>query len=328
MEDNSFTFNSKMKLLKKLAILAMVLIVLDFALGFLLKQFYFSQQTGNEFKTRHVIENVTDSVLIFGSSRAYRHYRPAAFQQKLDMPCFNVGRFGQSIFYHLILQEMLFEKYRPNLVVLDIDPNELFENQSHYDRLSCLLPYFKSNGIVKDHLVELRGKKEYAKNLSRIYPYNSTFIYSLRSKFIDDDPYYSLMKGFKPYNSTLSKEDYAKKLRATFKFDNLMDCKLDENKVAALTSFLRNSKKKKVSVVAVISPMLYKISNEKSFDKIKSICEEEEVTLINFYGDKNYSDYSKFYDLNHLSEEGAKEFSDFLASAMKRLKQDGMDRMK
>ncbi len=328
MADNSSTSSSKLTLLIKVAVVALIVVLGDFIISKGLEKVYFNQESGHEFKTRNAIEHVTDSILIFGSSRAYRHYRSSTFGQKLNTSCFNLGRMGQSLFYHLALQELIFERHSPRLIVLDVDPNELFANQTHYDRLSCLLPFYDSQTIVQGHLEHLRGQKERIKNLSSTYPYNSTIIASLRTKFVDDDPDYKIMKGYKPYKSTLSRDDYAEKLQATFKFDNLMDQEIDENKVEYLQRFIRNAKAKKIPVVVVVSPMLYKISNHKSLELIESVCKEEETYFINFYGDKKFSDYSLFYDLNHLSSDGADEFSQFMASALKRLHQDGLERMR
>ena len=316
MEDNSFTSSSKIRLLKKLLLLLVIVVAADFFIGFGLKKLFFSQTGGADFKTHYAIEHVNSELVIFGSSRAYRHYNPLIIQEKTGLNTFNVGRFGQSIFYNVAILRLMLKRHQPKVILLDIDPNELLYNETHYVRTSCLLPYYRNHQEIREIINDVRGKNEMVKNLSSIYPYNSTAIFSIRNIYTDDDPDFLVNKGFKPYQKVLDQESYETQLSSTMKFDRLSKMQIDPKKVEYLEQFIQEARNQGIIVYVGISPMLYQIPNENSYAKIQETCAQLNVPLLDYYKASAFNGYGNYYDLNHLSKESANRFSHLVADEL------------
>src|SRR5689334_10740304 len=160
-------------LLKKVLIVILTVIVLDFVIGTVLDTFYFRQTSGEGYHTTYSMDKTNAGLLIFGSSTAIHNYVPEVFNKKLNISTYNVGRDGISIFYDYAVLKATLKRYSPRAIILNFDPQEFKEDQESYDRLSCLLPYYKKHPEIRS-IVELKSPWEKFKLLSHIYPYNSS----------------------------------------------------------------------------------------------------------------------------------------------------------
>jgi hypothetical protein len=166
----------KSHLLFKLAVALVFLICLDFLFGSTIKNFYFRQTSGPEFVTTYSIEKTKADFLILGSSRADHHYHPGVIEDKLKISCHNAGRDGFDIFYHYAILKASLSRYKPEIVILDLNTEDFRKLKDSYDRLSALLPYYKDHPEIRE-IVDLKSRIERIKMLSRIYPFNSTLSY-------------------------------------------------------------------------------------------------------------------------------------------------------
>jgi hypothetical protein len=129
------------KFLTRLLFFLLILFLVDFALGSFLQIIYYNQTKGQFAQTTTSIDKTNQDILIFGSSRAVRHYSPEILTKKLKMSCYNVGRDAQMIPYDAAIQEAVFARYKPKMIILDVNSWELSPNDSKYEKLSILLPY-------------------------------------------------------------------------------------------------------------------------------------------------------------------------------------------
>src|ERR1700750_706899 len=134
--------SDKITILKKISLFIVLMVVLDWSIGYLLKKEYYSQKSGWDFRTTYVIDSVKSDVLILGSSRALHHYDPNIIQDSLHMTAYNGGRDGCEMFYDYGVLTSALKRYHPKLVVLDMRPSEFEKDQDGYDRLNMLLPYY------------------------------------------------------------------------------------------------------------------------------------------------------------------------------------------
>jgi len=84
--------------LKTLLLIVFVFLI-DCTIGTTLQYFYFKQESGFLYRTTYAIEKTKADVLIFGSSRASRHYNPNIFTNRIHLSCYNVGHDGNFILY-------------------------------------------------------------------------------------------------------------------------------------------------------------------------------------------------------------------------------------
>ena len=129
----------------KLIILFLFLFVSDFLIGNLLSYYYFNQKRGADYLTTYSIDSTKADVLIFGSSRASHHYRPPIFENHLNLTCYNVGRDGSFLFYQYAVLKAVIKRYSPKIIILDFNDGEFSKDESNYDRISALLPYYKTH---------------------------------------------------------------------------------------------------------------------------------------------------------------------------------------
>ena len=159
----------------KLLILAGIVFLLDFSIGNLLRHFYFKQQSGLQYRTTYAFEKTSEDILIFGSSRATHHYIPPLFEKELGQSCYNAGKDGEAIFYHYSVLKSVLKRYTPKMIILDFHNSDLQKDSRGYDRLSVLLPYYKTHPEVRP-VAELKGPFEKWKLCSAIYPFNSSIL--------------------------------------------------------------------------------------------------------------------------------------------------------
>lgn len=278
----------------------LIVITLDFSIGKGLEYFYFKQSSGFQYRTTYSIENADDEVLVFGSSRANHHYKPSVIEEELGVSCYNTGRDGNFIFYQTAVLKSVLERYKPKLILYDFT-GDFSNNQEDYDRLSSLLPYYKNHSEIRD-IVNLRSNFEPFKNLSKIYPYNSTLGNIVKGNLLSKDIDESINKGYVPlygkWEGTL-KENVSNK-----PYD------IDPNKIKIFTEFLDLCKQNNIPVVVLVSPIFYKYERNFSIELCEKICSEAKVPFFDFTRDKYYlSAPYLFDDPDHLNDEGAKVYS-------------------
>ena len=284
-----------------MAFLVLVYIA-DFTIGYMLKHYYFKQDSGFQYRTTYAIEETKAEVLIFGSSRAKNHYHPNIIEERLKMTYYNVGRDGNHIFYNYALLKLILKRYSPKIVFLDLVKGEFKETSESYEKISALLPYYDSYPEIRS-IIELRGKYERIKLLSKIYPYNSS-IFSIAIGNTDfNKKRYIDMQGFVPWR---------KKIQCPPKTDTIYaEYKIDSVKVNLFESFIKDCNSQGVKLYIVVSPY-YLISDitDSSIEKGIAIAEKYGVEFLNYSQDTNFKLHCEFFaDITHLNEDGAKLFT-------------------
>ncbi len=298
--------------LKRFLLFILVLIVTDQIIGFCLRQLYFSQHKGQFAQTTYAIDSANQDILIFGSSRAVRHYSTSILSNTYGKSCYNVGRDGQQIPYYVAVQDVIFGRKKPSMVILDINTWEFSINPSRYEKLSILLPYcHKHPELVK--YVELDNPFERYKLLSAIYPYNSSLFIAANNK-IFENKIPSDDKGYDPIIRKMNQAGitYTKKIIAQAKIDNeKKQPKIDSLSYSLYRQFLQKCVDAHIATYVVISPTIVPETPNERKDKLLSITKEfPAVTFLDFSSSPNYNDhFEKFADIFHLNKEGSEEFT-------------------
>ncbi|MDF4201838.1 hypothetical protein PXD56_02655 [Maribacter sp. SA7] len=285
-----------------------IVFVLDFAVGESLEYFYFKQTSGFQYRTTYSMEKTNEDILVFGSSRANHHYKPSVFKKKLNSSFYNTGRDGNFIFYQTAVLKSILKRYKPKLILYDFT-GEFNINQTDYDRLSSLLPYYKNHSEIRN-IVNLRSQYEPVKNFSRIYPYNSTIgniaigninINGLRTK--DKNGYVPLYGEWKE----------PLKMRDIIKFE-----KTDKNKINVFKDFLSLCKENGIAVMVIVSPVYYTYDKDYSLELCEEICNEYKIPFFNFTKNQDFLESPYLFDdVSHLNDKGATLFSEKVADLVR-----------
>jgi hypothetical protein len=286
----------------RFVVLLITVFLLDIIIGSVLKKFYFQQKSGLDYRTTYSIEKATADVLIFGSSTANHDYIPEIFEKALNMPAYNVGRDGTSVFYDFSMLESILKRYSPKMIILDFDKQEFSKDQQSYDRLSSLLPYYKDHPEI-DKIVDLKSPFEKYKLLSKIYPYNSLIFTIAAGNAEFNKEREKDINGYVPLNDVW---DFPIKDGSTF-----INYETDSNKVRAYESFIKDCIKAKVVLYIVCSPVFVKpnyINNSAILGK--EIADKYNVKFFDYSKDSSLLNRPElFFDLAHLNDNGAKVYS-------------------
>jgi len=297
---------------KSLLIFIVMMVVIDFIIGFSLEKLYFSLKKGQFAQTTFSIDSTNQEVIIFGSSRALHHYSSPIMIDKLGGSLYNAGRDGQFIPYYCALQDAILKRKKPELIILDVNVWEIAPNDEKYEKLSMLLPYINNHPELTKYIREI-SEWENVKLFSKTYPYNSTVFVSLHDylfadKLPQDD------NGYFPLDRTMSKKDFdtyrAKKIVYDEKREK-MKVPFDVKAIKYYEYFLNQVDSLQIPTYVVISPTLLKEPATKEKLLIESIAKRYKyVRFLDYSGDQKYNNhFDKFADEFHLNTKGSTEFS-------------------
>ncbi len=296
----------------KCGIFFVIVFCLDFTIGNTLRYFYFKQQSGLEYRTTYSIEKTMAAVVVFGSSKANHHYQPNIFTRELNLSFYNAGRDGNFIFYHYAVLEGILKRYSPKIIILDFTRSEFSRDQNNYDRISALLPYYRTHKEMRN-IIELKDPFEKIKLVSSIYPFNSLFLTIAagnaqfnKTRMFDNKGYIPLMNEWLRSVATDTSS-------ATYTIDSVT--------MNVYKSFIADCLRSKVSLYVICSPYFIKYAHtDSSIQLAQQIAKENGVPFLDYSENSTFIDNSKlFADPSHLNDNGAKIFSYMLADSIRKI---------
>jgi hypothetical protein len=336
------------KFFRNAALLLACVIVLDQVGGWVLKKMYFSARTGPFAETTHVFTEVETEGMILGSSRGRRNYNPNLLADSLGITVYNAGHDGQTIFYEQAIVRMNLTRHSPKLVILDLNPEEMYYRDVHYDRLNVLAPYYadfpevrsiyrlkgvrdrrgdghdfwlkpakEGKNLWENFWFHLHGFEEYVlpfnsetiKMWSAIYPYNSSLLDILSGIFKNRKS----ESGFKPLKGVITDEKAEELIQANAALRTAPGKKLDQNKLNGLEEIITSLNEAGCKVVVCMSPALAPFGMEPSYAAVEALCKKHGVPFKDYSQDPSYNRLNYFFD-NHMNKDGANLFSSHLAS--------------
>lgn len=308
--------------IRKALVFMLIIIAIDFGFGHLARYAYFNQSSGKNFRVTYTMEELNDDVVIFGSSHAANHYVPEVMEEVMVMSCYNAGVQGQRIIFHSTVESIMLKRYKPKLIVLNIDPYWLFENPESYDALSDLNPYYYKYPDEIAPILQLKSDYEKYKLWSKLYQYNSTIAHIAKYWISEQKDY----RGYMPLQGQLSPDAVNINSKETKKeSEQLPKEKIDANFILAVESFITNAQEAGVKLIFVTSPHVnqFDYSDNKSFNKLKEIAAENNVPILDYYVNDQFTGRYKLYkDHSHLNMDGAKYFSRIVAEDLMKLMND------
>lgn len=303
-------------LLFKVSIFLLTVFAGDIFFGSMLKKYYKSQECGEGHLTTFAIENANPQTLILGSSRAVNIFDPCVFKYELNTKTFNAGRVGQSIFYHYGVFTSMLKRHKPEIVILSFDRRDFSVDESDYDRLSELLPFYESHQELKP-IFNLRGPFENLKTLSAIYPYNSLLLPIIRGHICSHHEVH--FNGYKPLDKTTTSPPP--------KINYGVYATLDTVKINAYKALIADCKREGIELFITCPPYFTDaISQDSSLLIAKKIAKENGISFIDDSDNSFYTSRKEYFaDFRHLNENGSMTFSkevskkikDLLASRLK-----------
>ncbi len=295
----------------KLLILIAIMFVVDRVGGSILAYFFEKEPQGDAASFSHAIENPTEDILIYGSSRAMHTYDPRVFQRELGLSCFNCGRNASTIIYHaaILPSALAREGPPPQAIILDITPKELSWRGSEDGNdvlASMILPYVNRNKRFEKLANDLFPNELMKAKVSKLYPYNSMILSIIRNYSNHDN---FNIEGYVPlFGIKASRQPITLNL----------DAEVDEYAKDKFEFFIREVTSHHIPLFVIISPAYVNhFAKTKSEIATKEILARYNIPLWDFSVDTTFRKRKYFYDNVHLNEKGAAVFSEYIAKRLK-----------
>src|SRR5450432_2090007 len=285
----------------KLLLLFLIVFVLDFAIGQVMRYYFYKQECGRQYRAIYALDKTKADVLIFGSSTAYHHYKPPIIAARLKETCYNVGSPGQGVLFDYALLKSVLKRYTPRLIILDVNLREFKYSKDSYDKLSFLLPFYKEHEEIRP-IVDLKSSLEKYKLWSSIYAFNSSFLIIAGGNSSYYKKRYTDVDGYKPLTRVWDKpmEDW-----------DLYEYQFDTVKINIFKVFVDDCRKAGTRLLIVCSPK-YIIFHEKevSIAMIEKIARDKKVDYLDFVNDTTFTNHREYFDdAGHLNTQGSEFFT-------------------
>lgn len=301
--------NQYFKFTVSIIILFMILIIFDRVGGAILRHYYFSQTSGLYYRTNYSIDSTKADILVFGSSRANHHYVPEVFEDSLNMSFYNTGRDGNFILYNYAIFKLILKRYSPKIIIIDINPDEIYYDHNSYDRLSSLLPYYQDHPEIRG-IVELRGPFEKVKTFSAIYPFNSNMLTIIVGNLEFNKRRKGDRKGYVPL--------FNKMKEVTMVPIEMNNLPIDTVKLNAIKDIGEICENKKIMLFYLQSPSYTEKKNTYAKEILMKIANDFNAKFFDYSEDTIFKNNpSLFQDIEHLNNDGATIFSGIVSKRIK-----------
>lgn len=289
-------------------------LVVDCLAGFAFR--YLDNHAGDIFaRENYIRREMNADVIVMGSSKAVYQYVPDILSDSLGMSVYNCGQRGNGIIYEYGRLATIYNRYVPKVIIVDVIKGYDLDVNDNSRYLDFLKKDYGTNAVVDSLFLKVDEWNKY-KMLINSYRYNSTICDLLintvsknRQRFQSDG--YSRLKG-----SNISKDKIVKSVQKSTDQKGLDPLKID------CLERLAKEKKPDCTLVYVISPT-YSVIDKNDYAVIRDICEMNNIPILEYENDKRFVGKSHlFYDRSHLNDDGARYYTQLLASDVKRILKD------
>ena len=290
----------------RLSILVLLLGVVDFGIGRVLDIIYLKPQN----KVAYAYKHSNEEVLIFGSSRAARHYVPSIVTDSLNMECFNLGFNGRTLYHNYIIFKLITERYAPKLIVFDIFQPYLIENNSEIieNEYSDFTPLYYLSNVVRESMDKYDPTNK-IKNISTMYRYNSKIL-NTANDILNKGDFNN--RGYEPLS--ISKLDDDTKC-ALYEEKDIV---IDKDKINIIDNIIQICKEKDIKLIFVSSPIYNHIESESVLYEFRDYLAAKDIIFLDYLNYNKLMSPKYFYDELHLNNEGAEIFTSLLVSNIKK----------
>lgn len=258
---------------------------------------------------------INSDIVIYGSSRAWKHIDPTMISKSLNVSTYNLGIDGHNFWLQYLRHSMLLENNtKPKIIILSLDIFTLQKVDDLYNS-DQFLPYMLWDEKIKNATLSYNGFKsiDYEIPLVRYFGRGNAVQTAIKS-----NNKVERIKGYQGQNQQWNDDfNKAKKLIKNY------EKSLDSETIVLFKIFLRECKSKNIKILFVYSPEY--IDGQKfvkNRGKIISIYKNfSEINNIPFYDYSNDTiSFQKkyFYNASHLNKAGAELFTKKLIDSLKK----------
>ena len=290
----------------KIIILFVTVLAIDTVIGKLFHQLVLHAKGGDTGRTEYICHQLSEDLIVFGSSRAIHHYDPRILEDSLHLTTYNCGKNGNGIILSYGWYSLMRKHHQPKVIIYDIQPTfDLLAG----DNMPFLpgLRYYYDESPVDSILWEVSSVERY-KMLLNGYRYNSQFLQIIMDNI---KPMRQDIKGYRPLQGEMNYEPVVTKSNQTKNYQ------YDALKLKYLERLVKECQAANISFIFAVSPS-YKNTDDKVLAPVYELCERYNVPLINHYTDSTFNmEKSYFKDSGHMNEKGATAYTSAIISEIK-----------
>ena len=261
-----------------------------------------------EVKMRYLVEDVSEPILLMGTSRCAYHYIPSIISDSLNAEVYNGGiSASDNIYSHYILLNLILKHHKPNVVCLEMMTNDLLVQDDSFSKIAFFAPYFGRNAEADS--VYMAAGRYWNYKIFHLYRYNSKAIEMLGGMLVnhrygEDHGYFKIL-GTRDESITIKDEEPYEEV--------------DSMKLHYFQKFIYQCHSNGIKLVCMVSPRYSKVVKDE-YKPLKDIAESNGVPFLDYHSAGLYLDRPElFRDNGHMLEEGANAYSSIFASDLKRV---------
>ena len=257
---------------------------------------------------------IHSEIVIYGSSRAWRHIDPNLLQIKFGLSAYNLGIDGQNFWLeHLRHKTLLKFNQKPKYIIMSVDLWSL-EKRTELYNAEQFLPYMLLNKDIINYTSSYKEftSLDYYLPLIRYVGNKKAVVQSIENSIFFPKTESLRNKGYKGWggvwNNDLS--------NAKQKMKNY-EVKLDIDLIKLFDTFLFECKKKKIKVILVYTPEYVEgqsfIKNRKEILNIyENFSKKHKIPFLDYSNNEICAKKEYFYNASHLNKTGAEIFTKIL----------------
>jgi hypothetical protein len=275
-----------------------------------------SNYAWGEYSTWNDLYNgqINSEIVIYGSSRAWRHIDPELLEKSFCLPTYNMGIDGHNFWLQYLRHKTLLKYNKnPKYIILSIDIWSLAKNNELYNS-NQFLPYMLNNSDIIDFTSSYKGftTLDYHLPLIRYFGNKRAVMQSIENTFFFPSHATKRKKGFQGADLVWNDDLYNAKKNTEY-----YEAQLDPTLIELFENFLLESKKFDIEVILVYTPEYIDgqkfVKNRKEIVTLfKKFSQKYDILFLDYSNAKICTKKEYFYNASHLNKTGAELFTNIL----------------
>lgn len=292
---------------------------LDLLISYNLKK---SNYAWGEYNTWNDIYNgkINSEIVIYGSSRAWRHIDPNLLKNKLGLSTYNLGIDGHNFWLqHLRHKTLLKYNKKPKYIIMAIDIWS-FQKSTELYNAEQFLPYMLLNKDIINYTSSNKGftSFDYYLPLVRYVGNKKAVVQSIENSIFFPKTLPKRKKGYAGNEQNWNKDFINAKKRMIY-----YEAKADPELIALFDNFLFECKEKDIEVILVYTPEYFEgqkfVKNRKEIITLfENFSEKYKIPFLDYSNDEICTKKEYFYNASHLNKGGATLFTNMLINDLKK----------
>lgn len=254
---------------------------------------------------------INADIVVYGSSRALRHFDPDILQDELGLSVYNCGMDGHQFWMEYYRHKMyIAHNNKPELIIQSLDSFTLQRPGFLYNYMQ-FLPYMFLNWSLYDHVKMLEGftKPDFVIPLVRYFGETKALNSALSVLFNGSNNVKGRTKGYAPVQ-----KEWGNDLDFAIEKSENIEIPVSTDTKKLFEHYIRECKDLGIKLIFVYSPEYIDgqkyISNRKQMlDYYYRISEQYKIPLLDFSENDICFDKQYFYNSLHMNKRGAELFS-------------------